>query len=269
MLATLSEHEQRLRLDNDQINREIFEEQVELVLEAWQNDSIEAKGGRWQIPYPYEEGIDWRMTATRDMGAPGEMDAAGRIRRISVVPSLYRPVGEIPIFVSSNASKETVEYCGRKGFIPTYFSGSTRMEEYAQAYVETAAENGRQVALGQNQAAVRWIHIADTEEKAHEDVLRYDADIFRDLYAGLSGLPFDPAKALESILNSGIYIAGTPTQVRDKFVETWSKIPTEYVVLIWHFAQMPKERVIENMSQFMEHVKPELDACTAPYDSGT
>src|SRR3712207_8373333 len=44
---------------DDQVNREIFEENVELVLQAWTQDSVEAKG-RWQVPYPYDEGVEWR-----------------------------------------------------------------------------------------------------------------------------------------------------------------------------------------------------------------
>jgi hypothetical protein len=31
------------------------------------------------------------------------------------------------------------------------------------------------------------------------------------------------------------------------------------MTLIFHYAQMPKEVVIENMSLFMEHIKPALD----------
>src|SRR3712207_8029512 len=105
---------------DDQVNREIFEENVELVLQAWTQESVEAKG-RWQVPYPYDEGVEWTMTATRELGAPGEVDEHNRIRRVSVVPSpLQKPYP--PVFVSRNASKETIEYCGPRGFIPTYFS---------------------------------------------------------------------------------------------------------------------------------------------------
>ena len=66
-MAELDEATQAARISDDQINREIFEENVELVLQAWTQDSVEAKG-RWQVPYPYEEGVDWTMTATREMG---------------------------------------------------------------------------------------------------------------------------------------------------------------------------------------------------------
>lgn len=262
--AVLSEAEMARRHSDDQVNREIFEEQVDLVLQLWAEDSVTWKG-RWQIPYPYEDGIDWTMTATKELGAPGEMDDDNRIRRVSAVPSLYtqpRP----PIFVSSNASRETVEYCGPRGFVPTYFSPIARAAQYGEAYVTAARRGGREYVLGQNQALVRWGQIAGSEEQARRDVENYDADIFRDLYAGTTPMSFDPADPVGSVLNSGLWLVGTPQQVRDQYVELWKKLPAEYVVLIYHFAQMPKDRVLENMAMFMEHVKPALDELTAHYE---
>ena len=258
--AEISTEEFTRRQSDDQVNRSVFEEQVDLVLAAWSQESLEWNG-RWQIPFPYDEGIDWTMTATKELGAHGEMDEGNRIRRVSVVPSLYtdpRP----PVFVSSNASQETVEYCGPRGFIPTYFSPISRAAPYGAAYVDAARRGGLNYALGQNQALVRWTQIAETTEQARRDVELFDVDIFRDLYAGTTPMMFDAANPVDSVVNSGLWIAGTPDEVRDGYIELWKQLPAEYVVLIWHFAQMPKDKVIENMALFMEHVKPALDEMT-------
>jgi alkanesulfonate monooxygenase SsuD/methylene tetrahydromethanopterin reductase-like flavin-dependent oxidoreductase (luciferase family) len=263
-LAQWTEAERQSRIADDQINRDVFEEQVEMVLQAWTESSIEANG-RWQIPFPYDEGIDWTMTATKEMGAIGEMDENNRIRRVSVVPApLTQP--HPPVFVSSNASRETVEYCGRRGFIPTYFSKTERAAEYAAAYVESAAEAGRKVPYGKNQAIVRWGQIEDTEAKARQAVMDYDVDIFRDLYAGTTAMSYDPAAPVDSVLKSGLWVVGDVNQVREQYIATWEQMPSEYVVLIYHFAQQPKESVIRNLELFMEHVKPSLDKiCDAAY----
>jgi alkanesulfonate monooxygenase SsuD/methylene tetrahydromethanopterin reductase-like flavin-dependent oxidoreductase (luciferase family) len=225
---------------------------------------VEAKG-RWQVPYPYDEGVEWTMTATRELGAPGEMDEQNRIRRVSVVPSpLQKPYP--PVFVSSNASKETIEYCGPRGFIPTYFSKIERAAEFGAAYVDAAAGAGRTYALGQNQALVRWGQIAETEDEARRMVAEYDVDIFRDLYAGTTPMKFDPDDAVGSVVNSGLWVVGTPEQVRDQYVELWRQLPAEYVVLIYHWAQQPAESVVRQLELFMEHVKPALDEMT-PYEN--
>jgi hypothetical protein len=57
-------------------------------------------------------------------------------------------------------------------------------------------------------------------------------------------------------------MSGSVEQVRDQFVQQWSELPAEYVVLIFHYAQMPAPAVIRNMELFMEHVKPALDEMT-------
>ncbi|HEX2275659.1 MAG TPA: LLM class flavin-dependent oxidoreductase, partial [Candidatus Tectomicrobia bacterium] len=263
-MAHLSAEQRAARFSDDRVNREVFEEQVDLVLRAWAEDSIESKG-RWQIPYPYEEGIEWTMTATRQIGAPGEMDEHGRIRRVSVVPAmLTRP--HPPIFVSSNASQETVEYCGPRGFIAAYFSPIERAAKYGQAFVDSARLGGREYALGQNQALVRWGNIASSEEQARRNVQAWDVDVFADLYAGTTPMKFDPADPVESVLASSLWLIGTPGQVRDQYVQLWRQLPAEYVVIIYHFAQQPVDSVIENMAAWMQHVKPALDEITASYE---
>lgn len=263
--AEFTEEQLEALREDDRINRDIFEEQVDLVMRSWKEETIEGKG-RWEIPHPYDEGIDWTMTATKEVGAPGEMDDDDKIRRVSVVPKPYTDPHP-PVFVSSNASRETVEYCGPRGFIPTYFSKIERASEYGQAYVDAARGGGREYALGQNQALVRWGQIAATEAEARAAVERYDSDIFRDLYAGTTPMTFDENAPVDSVLNSGLWVVGTPDQVRDQYVKLWEKLPAEYVVLIYHYAQQPKDSVIENMEMFMEHVKPALDEFTASYES--
>ena len=259
-MAQLDEAARAVRISDDQINREIFEENVELVQQSWTQDSVEWKG-RWEVPFPYDDGVDWTMTATREMGAEGEMDEDGKIRRVSVVPKpLTQP--HPPVFVSSNASKETVEYCGPRGFIPTYFSKIERAAEFGSAYVEAAARGGKTYALGQNQALVRWGQIAETMDEARQAVADYDVDIFRDLYAGTTPMTFDPANPVDSVINSGLWVVGTPEQVRDDYVRLWNQLPAEYVVLIYHYAQQPADSVIRQLELFMQHVKPSLDELT-------
>lgn len=262
--GAMSPQELAAQIADDQTNRRIFEEQIEMVLDAWQQDSVDHNTSTWQIPYPYETGIPWLMAkATRRFGARGEVDSAGNVRRVSVVPSPYtKPYP--PVFVASQASLETVEYCGRKGFIPTYFSGIGRAEKFGQAYVDNAAAAGHRFALGQNQGLVRWVQIGQTEADARRAIAEYDVEIYRNLYRSLTPvMPFDEADPVQSILDCGLWMAGSAEQVREQFVRQWGELPAEYVVLIYHYAQMPASAVIRNMELFMQHVKPALDELTA------
>ena len=77
--------------DDDAHNRRIFEDNIELVVKAWTLESFTHKGPAWQVPYPYEAGIeDWplaRAGVTQKLGALGEVDEAGVWRRASVAPA--------------------------------------------------------------------------------------------------------------------------------------------------------------------------------------
>lgn len=254
--------------EDDLLNRELFEEQVDLVLKAWTEDSFAYKSKRWQFPFPHDEGIaNWLMGDwTRQLGAPGEMDEQGILRQISVVPSPYtKPHPQV--FVSSNASIETIEYCGPRGFTPAYFSPVHRAAEYGRAYVREAEKAGRHYAYGQNQAVTRWPHIGPSAAAAKEDLLRYSGDIFRHFYSGaIPGfaercLSASQDELAEMMMQTGLFQAGTLAQVRDDFVAQWRQLPAEYVVLIYHYAQQPKESVIENLRLFMTEIVPALDEC--------
>jgi alkanesulfonate monooxygenase SsuD/methylene tetrahydromethanopterin reductase-like flavin-dependent oxidoreductase (luciferase family) len=261
--AAMDRRELEKQIADDAINRRIFEEQIDIVLDAWGQDSIERDTQSWQIPYPYETGVDWLMRdATSRLGAPGEVDAEGRIRRVSVVPAPYTKPHP-PVFVASQASLETVEYCGRKGFVPTYFSGIGRAGRFGQAYVDNARQAGHRFALGQNQALVRWLQIGETEADARRAIAEYDLEIYKNLYKALTPvMPFDESDPVQSVLDCGLWAAGSPEQVRDQFARQWRELPAEYVVLIFHYAQMPADAVIRNMELFMRHVKPALDEMT-------
>ena len=105
--------------------------------------------------------------------------------------------------------------------------------------------------------------IADTEEAARKAIADYDAEVYVNLYKALTPvMPLDPADPVQSVVDCGLWMYGTPEMVRDQFVAQWQELPAEYVVLIFHYAQMPADAVIRNMELFMEHVKPALDELT-------
>src|SRR5918911_2417962 len=218
-------------LSDDEVNREIFEEQVEIVLKAWCQDAMEHNGRVWQIPYPYDTGVDdWQLAhagVTGRLGAPGEVDASNHVRKISVVPAPYtRP--HPPVFVASSGSPESIEYCGRMDFNPVYFTSIRRAAEMGQVYVDAAAGAGRRCALGQNQAVVRWLEIADSEAEAREQLVRNDVDIYKNFYAAMGRRKLShPDDIVQSIIDSGLYAFGTPSGVRDTLVEQWRGVASE------------------------------------------
>jgi alkanesulfonate monooxygenase SsuD/methylene tetrahydromethanopterin reductase-like flavin-dependent oxidoreductase (luciferase family) len=201
---------------------------------------------------------------TARLGAPGEIGPNGNVQRISVTPAPYTDPHP-PVFVASNASQETVEYCARRGFIPTYFSPIAKAAKFARAYVDAAHAAGHDAVLGERQALVRWIQVAETTEEARAAVLAHDAEVFKNLYAPLlpkGGVGYDERDPVQSVIDSGLWVVGSVEEVRAQLLDQFTQLPAEHLVLITHYAQQPKEDVIRQMELFMEHIKPSLDELT-------
>ena len=210
---------------------------------------------------------------TKRLGAPGELDEEGKVRRVSVVPAPYSQPHP-PVFVATTGSPQSVEFAGRKGFIPTYFSGIEHAGDHGRVYQEAARAGGHDFALGENQATVRWLQIGDTREEARRALREYDAEIQRNFYHQLAlarpgakpdeMLPVDaPLEAFaEQLEGLETHAWGTVDDVREKLIRQWELLPAEYISLIVHYAQQPKESVIRNLELFMSEVKPALDELT-------
>lgn len=253
-------------LDDDARNRRIFEDHVEIMLKAWTQESFDHKSATWQIPYPYDTGVDdWplaHMGVTQKFGAPGEVDAENHTRRVVVAPAPYvQP--HPPVFVSGSGSPETIAFAGKHGFVPTYFTNIQSAGPLGEVFRKAAAEHGREYRPGQNQCMVRWIQIGRTKEDALARIQAYDLDIWKNFYSAMGRRKVENDEYFSSLVNSGLFLFGTIEEVRRELIAQWKVFPAEYITLINHFAQMPKEVVIETLATFQKEIKPALDEVIA------
>jgi alkanesulfonate monooxygenase SsuD/methylene tetrahydromethanopterin reductase-like flavin-dependent oxidoreductase (luciferase family) len=248
-------------IDQDARNRAVFEENFEILHKAWTEKSFRHQGLNWSIPAPYEGIENWQLAdagLTQKLGAPNEVDEHGVVRELSVVPAPYQNKAP-PVFVSGSGTPATIAFAARNNFNPTYFTNIETAERMAQYYVDVSAEAGRKVKLGENQAVVRWLHFADTDEQAVEDLLGYDGEMWKNFYCPMGKRSIDLKDAANSAIASGLYAAGTVETVRNQLVAEFRRVPADYIVLVYHYAMMPKHKVIENMAIFMDQVKPAID----------
>jgi alkanesulfonate monooxygenase SsuD/methylene tetrahydromethanopterin reductase-like flavin-dependent oxidoreductase (luciferase family) len=251
---------------NDLKNRDIFEERVLQVLQCWEEDSVELDGNHYQAPYPLKTGVEKYPAAriAREAGGAGEIDDQGNVRRISVVPAPYkrrRP----PIFVATSKSEDSVRFCARHGFNPTYFTKFDNIKTMAQVYVDEAAKRGDRVAVGERQNIVRWPHIGASMAECDQMIRDYDIDIYKNFYGPFfPQFPTDPATDfVQNIKESGIFTVGTANDVRDQWRRLYDAVPCEYITLIYHFAQQPKDSVLKELELFMTKVVPHLEAASS------
>ena len=221
-------------------------------------------GNYYQAPYPLKTGVR-RLSGLEDR--PRLRARQAEIGRQGHHPPYQRRASALSAAASAGLrrdqqSDDSIRYCARNGFIPTYFSKFESIDRQSLIYVEEAAKVGRQVRRGEKQNIVRWLHIADSEAQYNDKLRKYDVDIYKNFYGPFfPQFPTDPnTDFVENIKSSGIYTGGTVDEVRARWQQIFGVVPAEYITLIFHFAQQPKDDVIETLQKFMTKVVPHLDS---------
>jgi len=245
----------------DRKNRDVFEERVEQLIAAWTQESVTFDGPTYKAPFP-RSGIENYPAAetARLAGVPGEVDDQGRVARICVVPKPYQQPHP-PVFVATTKSRESVEFCARNGFSPTYFSPTKSVAESIRLYQQIAQENGFDFGLGEKQNLVRYPHIGKTRADFDDRLRKYDLDIYKNFYG-----PFFPQLPqgdddvlVESMKKSDLFVGGSLAETKDVWRDIYDRAPCEYVTLIWHWAQIPTDVMLEELDLFMREVLPLLE----------
>lgn len=252
--------------EDDRRNREIFEERVDQIIACWTQETVEFDGKFYKVPYPYETGVvnfPAKHVAEK-LGAPNEIDHQGHVRRVSVVPKPYQDPHP-PIFTAVSASVESVEFCSSRGIRPVYFSNLQGAIQMAHHYVEHGRKTGKSYRLGERQCIVRWPHFSSSHDEMRRILAAYDEEFYRNIYG--SFFPFlvkGATDMVDRIIETGLFPCGSVDEQIAYWQDILSKVPCEYLCLIWHYAQCPKEVVLHELETFMTKVLPHLEVPEFP-----
>ena len=144
-------------LDND-ANKEYFEEQMEVILKAFNEESFSHHGKHFDIPtdVPYR---------------------GYQLKEITMVP---RPA-HLPVEIwQPVASGRTLEYIAQKGIKGmVHLTGEKLVDQMFHSYQDAAAKAGRTLTLGQDLALGLGMCIADSQEAAIEKVRPYHDERYK------------------------------------------------------------------------------------------
>ena len=214
-------------IDQD-ANRELFEEQVEIILKAFNEESFSHHGKHYNIP----PDVPYRGYQLKD---------------ITLVPRpMHLPV-DIWQPMSSGRSIEFIAKKGIKGM--TALSGEKVVVQFFTTYRDAAQEAGRSLKLGQDMSLGFGFYLAATQKEAMERVRPYhDARYkwfspfglvrYTDEEGRMWGSPGAPARTplVEDGVQQKAWICGPP----EHFVETLKEIEEKYPVLEDIFLQWPE-----------------------------
>ena len=211
-------------LEDDHANRDLFEEQVEIIIKAWTEDSFSHHGTHYEIP---AEGLH----------------RGKELREITLVPRpLTRPVEFWqPIASGSQRGMEFMVNHGIKGVIAGGTAPGGSAEKTAQRWRETLVNAGQEAAIGEGLALGVQIHMADSERKAIEQATPYFEEqlkvlaplgMVKNLSKEQIEATADPAKALlaglptlQDAVADGTWICGPPDKIKQDIAGIIERFP--------------------------------------------
>jgi alkanesulfonate monooxygenase SsuD/methylene tetrahydromethanopterin reductase-like flavin-dependent oxidoreductase (luciferase family) len=233
-------------------NKELFEEQMEVLLKCFNEESFSHHGKHYDIPpaVPYR-GYD--------------------LKDITCVPRpLHRPV-EIWQPIASGKTLEYIASRGIKGMVT--LNGEKIVDQIFHAYRDAAAKAGRNLQLGEDLCWGVGVYLADTQEEAmrrvepaHDERYKWFAPFGFVRYADEQGRPWGTPGAPSRVpsLQEGVqqkaWLCGPPARVIEGIREFEARYPGLDQMMI-HWAEgVPPEEFKEQLRWFAREVMPAFGA---------
>ena len=243
-------------IDQD-ANRELFEEQVEVMFKAFNERSFSHHGKHYNIPpdVPYR-GYD--------------------LKEITLVPRpKYLPVECYqPIVGGSQRAMDFMVRHGIKGMIGGGAAAGGATQEVVRRWQETLARSGKETELGGDLIIGFSIHLADTEEKAMNEARLFfeeNMKMFAPLgfFHGLSDEQIvalgDPSRArsaglptIEDGVKAGSWLCGPPELVAEKLNNIQEMYPGLTQINVGSVVGTPQKVILEQLEWFGKDVMPQF-----------
>jgi alkanesulfonate monooxygenase SsuD/methylene tetrahydromethanopterin reductase-like flavin-dependent oxidoreductase (luciferase family) len=231
-------------------NRALFEEQVEIILKAFREESFSHQGKHYTLPpdVPYR---------------------GYRLKELTLVPRPLRPV-EVwqPIVSGSARSLDFMARHGIKGVISATAEGV--VQRWLADYQAAARRHGRDLALGEDVILGFRMCLDETEEAAMQRARPYFEEHAK-FMAPLGMLRYSEehvtavaarqaqsatAASLENGVRNRSWLCGSPADVTAYLQAVQARYPgLEHVMIAWALGT-PRELMIEQLTRFAREVMP-------------
>lgn len=254
--------------ESDRHNRELFRELYEVMKLAWTKDSIRFQGKHYRVPVDSVAGPPrWPVarTWTARYGAPGEVDDAGNLQRISVVPKPYtQPYPQL--WQAYSGSTETIEWCAQEDIVCWSLAEPSTFLALCHTYRDAAARCGRALRLGQNIGTFRMVYIADSYEKAFALGASALGDAFVRYFSGFGffegfrqpGETGAVPIGFQRMIDAKFAIVGTVEQVKRQIAALCEESTPDWFG--WYLDQglMAQDEILRQLEAFATRIMPGL-----------
>jgi alkanesulfonate monooxygenase SsuD/methylene tetrahydromethanopterin reductase-like flavin-dependent oxidoreductase (luciferase family) len=241
-------------LDND-ANRELFEEQIEVIFKAFNQESFSHHGKHYDLPPK----VNYR---------------GYELEELTLVPRpLNLPVESYqPIQSGSVRGLDLMVKHGIKGLVGGGAASGGAPSPVVEAWRDALARDGRDTELGTDMIVGVSVHIAETEKKAMAEASSYfqeNMKMFGPLtltrMLGEDGVDAlgDPKRAptaglptIEQAVESGQWLCGPPELIIEKLEALQSLYPGLEFVNASSVIGTPQSVILEQIEQFGSEVMP-------------
>lgn len=241
-------------LDKD-ANRELFEEQIEVIFKAFNEPSFSHHGKYYDIPpkVPYR---------------------GYELKEITLVPRPFNLPVECwqPIVSASERGLNLMAKYGIKGVIGGGAAPGGAADKVVDAWQRVQANHGRELPRGGDLNVGFSCYIADTEEQAIEEATKYfeeNVKMFAPLgfVGGLTdeqiAATADPLRVknaglptLKDAIKAGSWLCGPPDLIIEKLMDVQQRLPGLEQITLNNTIGMPQNAILEQLDRFASDVMP-------------
>ena len=241
-------------LDKD-ANRELFEEQIEVIFKAFNEPSFSHHGKYYDIP----PRVPYRGYELED---------------ITLVPRPLKLPVECwqPIVSASDRGLNLMAKYGIKGMIGGGAAAGGAADKVVDAWQRVQANHGRELHRGGGLNVGFTCYIADTEEQAIKEATKYfeeNVKMFAPLgfVGGLTeeqvAATADPLRiksaglpTLKDAIKAGSWLCGPPELIIEKLMDVQKRLPGLEQITLNNTIGMPENAILEQLDRFAADVMP-------------
>jgi alkanesulfonate monooxygenase SsuD/methylene tetrahydromethanopterin reductase-like flavin-dependent oxidoreductase (luciferase family) len=231
-------------------NRELFEEQLQLLLACFNEQSFHHKGKFYECPPP----VEYR---------------GYRLTDITMVPRpKHRPV-EIWMPIASGKTIELMAHYGLKAMVT--LNGEKILDDVARAFHAACRKEGRNIELGGDMIWGAGVYLAESHaealrqlEPAHDERFKWFAPFgfvrYADEQGRQWGMPGAPARlpTLKDGVAQKAWFCGTPGEVIDGIKSIAAKYPGLDTFMLHWPEGLPPDEFKQQLRRFAREVMPAL-----------
>ena len=236
-----------MSVEHDRINRQIFEESLEIIKRAWTNERFSFRGEHFTLP------------------ADDIPDRGSNVDDLTLIPRPERPIDVYqPV-----TSPETIEYVPRAGHKAVYWlqNADSQLDKWNK-FAKIRDDMGKPVAPGDDRCLVLNVHVGKTREEAmkkgkpgHDEFCRFLSPYGRfSSYRNPDGskVAFDHCPTVQESIDQKIQAIGSVDDVVDTIGFWRELLDLKHLIIFFDLPGLTRQEMKDQLHMVAEEVMPKL-----------